>query len=121
MEEDFLAALSAVNAVKNWGEHPQGATFPAIVLNVIDNAQGITHGGGDGLWTGRVQVDCYARTFKAARDLSNAVAAALHGYRGGGLRLVVHEATRSSRESGASDADRLYRFGSDFLTHWRDE
>lgn len=128
MEEDFTAVLTAASAVTsivpvariNWGQHPQGAAYPALVLNLIDNAPGLTMQGTDGLWSGRVQVDCYAREFKQARDLATAVAAALHGHRGANLRLVVHAATRSTRESAASDADRLFRFGLDFLTHWRD-
>lgn len=125
MEEDVIGVLTASAAVTafspsvNWGEHPQGGAYPAIVLNVIDNAPGLTHQGGDGFYQGRVQVDCYARTFTEARNLSLAVSDALHGYRGDGLRLAIHVATRSSREVAASEADRLFRFGLDFLTHWR--
>jgi hypothetical protein len=103
----------------NWGEHPQGAPNPYITMAVISDNQGLTMNGPDGLSMGRVQVDCYAPTYAQAKYLSRAVRDVLHGYRGGGLRLVTHVATRDSRESGTNEAERLFRVSLDFTTAWR--
>lgn len=127
MEQELRAILLASSGVTalapaariNWGAHPQGAALPALVLNVISDAEGYHLKGRDGLSQGRVQVDAYAETYAQAKQLSRAVRAALSGYRGGGFRLVEHVATRDSREGGSNEADRPYRVSLDFLTHWR--
>lgn len=127
METDFRAALIAAAGLGlpatriSWGAHPQGEALPAIVLNVIDDAQGLTLQAPDGLHRGRVQVDCYAATYAAAKTLSRAVSAALHGYSAGNFRLVAHTATRDSREGGSNEAERPFRVSLDFMTYWRDD
>lgn len=127
MEEAFRAILTTDTAVKalipasriNWGTHPQGAAFPAIVLNVISDAEDYHMNGPNGLFQGRVQVDVYADTYGAAKAASRAVRALLHCYRGGGFRLITHVSTRDSREGGSNEADRPCRVGMDFTTAWR--
>jgi hypothetical protein len=127
MEEAFRAALLASSGVTtlvpaarlNWGAHPQGAAKPYVVMMVVSDAQGMTLTGPDGLSQGRVQVDCYAPTYTLAKQVSRAVRAVLHGYRGGGFQLVEHVATRDSREGGTNEAERLFRVSLDFSTHWR--
>lgn len=125
---DLLLATVGVLAVAgtriNWGSHPQGADLPAVVLNTIGDAEAYDLDGANGLSQGRVQADCYAMSYKGAKDLAAAVRAALSGYRGGGFRLIEHVATRDSRDGGSSDggsneAERPYRVSLDFLTHWR--
>lgn len=37
----------------------------------------------------------------------------------GFIRLIEHAGSRDSREGGTNEADRLFRVGLDFLTHWR--
>ena len=127
MEEQLRAALLASSGVTalapapriNWGTHPQGEPLPALVLNVISDAEGLTMQGPDGLSEGRVQIDAYAMTYGEAKTLSRAVRSVLHGYRGGGFRLVQHVATRDSREGGTNEAERPFRVSMDFTTHWR--
>ena len=126
MEEDFRALLLADSGVSalagsrvNWGAHPQGQSLPAVVLNVVSDADGMTMQGPDGLWQGRVQADAYAETYGAAKGLAQAVIARLNGHRGGGFRLVEHVATRDSREGGSNEAEHPFRVSLDFLTHWR--
>lgn len=127
MEEDFRAVLLAASGVGlpagriNWGAHPQGAVLPALVLNVIDDAQGLTLRAPDGLHQGRVQADCYGATYAAAKGLARAVIAALHGHSGGNFQLLAHVATRDSREGGSNEAERPFRVSLDFMTHWRDD
>lgn len=120
----LLTSSAAITAIApaariNWGVHPQGAGLPALVLNVVSDAEGLTMQGPDGLSEGRVQIDAYAYTYADAKNLSRAVRAVLHGYRSGGFRLVQHVATRDSREGGTNEADRPFRVSMDFTTHWR--
>jgi len=103
-----------------FGAVPQGTAYPYLVLNVISAVQGLTLTAPDGLTVSRVQVDAYALTYDAAFALSRAVMAALHGASSGSLRLIVHEATRESREGGTNEADRPFRASLDFMTHWRE-
>lgn len=127
MEEEFRALLTGSAAVTaivpasriNWGAHPQGAALPGLVLNVIDDAEGLVMNGPNGLFQGRVQVDCYAETYKGSKQLSRVVHALLHGYRGGSFRLVSHDSSRDSREGGSNEATRPYRVSMDFNTAWR--
>lgn len=126
MEEDFRALLLADTAVAalvgdriDWGERPQGAGYPALVLNVITNIEGFHMNGRNRLFEGRVQVDCYGLTYGAAKALSRAVISLLHCHRAGRFRLVTHVAMRDSREGGSNEAERPYRVGLDFSTAWK--
>ena len=126
MEEDFRALLLADSGVASFagsrvgfGERPQGGGCPAIVLNTISGAEGLTMKGPDGLLQSRVQVDTYALSYAEAKAAARAIVSALHGYRGGGFRLVEHVSTRDSREGGTNEAERPYRVSLDFMAHWR--
>lgn len=126
MEEAFrallVAALPSIGATRiNWGAHPQGLARPALVVNVVSGADGMTMQGPDGLLMARVQVDCYADSYTAAKTVSRTVIAALNGHRGGGFRGVFHASTRDGREGGSNEADRPYRVSLDFMVNWRAE
>ncbi|MGY9046064.1 hypothetical protein P775_14245 [Puniceibacterium antarcticum] len=104
----------------NWGVHPQGAEYPALVLNVIGDMPGATLAGSDGLFVGRIQIDAYGNTYGAAAMLGHVVRDLLHGYAGGHFRGVWLDAgPRSGRESGEINAARPFRSSLDFLTNWR--
>lgn len=125
MEEEFRALLqgsAALTAIVpsgniNWGEVPQGTRPPAIALHVIDNADGLTQQGRDGLWQGRVQVDVYDLTFGDATLAARAVDDLLGGYRGGGFRLITLSQQRSNKDQ--QSVDRPYWISMDFITNWR--
>lgn len=127
MEEQFRAILAANAGVAaivplariNFYTHPQGASLPAMVLNVISGAEGVTLTGRDGLERGRVQVDCYATTYSGAKTLGRAAHDAMHAYSGGGFSLIEGVAMGDFREGGSNEAERPYRFRLDFNTHWR--
>ena len=102
----------------SWGTHPQKAPYPGIVLNVIGNADGLTLKGPDGLWQGRVQVDCYAEDYSAVVTLSKAVINLLSGHKGGGFQGIFLAGQRDSHAD--EPVGRLYRISIDFRTHWRD-
>lgn len=109
-----VAVASHVAQRVNFGAHPQGQPLPAIVLNTVSDLEGITLSGPSGLSAGRIQVDCYADQYGAAKLLSRAVKAALHGYSGDGVQGVFHAGSRDSREGGTNEADRPYRVSLDF-------
>ena len=126
MEEAIRAFLLATTAVTNicgtrinFGTHPQGLAYPAIVLNTIGDAEDHTLVGPDGLSQGRIQADCYATTYGGAKLLSRAVRAALDGYSGGDFSGVFLAGSRDDREGGGNEPDRNFRASLDFLTNWR--
>jgi hypothetical protein len=128
MEEAFRGLLTSSAAILthvpagriNWGHHPQGAGKPYIVLIVVSDVAGITMRGPDRLSQGRVQVDCYAPSYEAAKAISRALVTLLDGYRGGQFSLIRHAGSRDhGREGGTNEAERLHRVGLDFMTHWR--
>lgn len=125
METGFRALLTSSAEVSAlapadrivWGMLGQGKALPAAVLNAVSNNQGMTQQGPDGLWQGRVQVDCYGLTYAAAKELADAVIKILNGYRDANFRLIVFDARRDHNETGATD--RPHRISLDFLTNWR--
>lgn len=121
MEENFRSLVQAAvpGVAVNWGEHPQGAAWPGIVLTVVGQSDGLTQKGPDGLWVGRVQVDAYAASYAGAKAISRALIGALNGYSGGGFDLISLIAATDGRESGESDATRPYRVRMDYRTVWR--
>jgi len=125
MEEELRALLLADSGVSshvgsrvNFGTHPQGQPRPAIVLNTISDAEGYTLSGPNGVTQARVQADCYADTYGAAKLLSRAVRALLSGYSGGSFQGVFHVGTRDGREGGSNEAERPYRVSMDFMVHF---
>ena len=124
MENAFRALLTSSAAVTahvpatriNFGTHPQGAQFPGIVLNTIDDAEGMTFTGPDGLSQARVQVDCYGATYAEAKSLARTVRGDLNGFSGGQFQGVFLALSRDYHETGA--ADRPYRVSMDFLVKW---
>ena len=124
MEEEIRALLRAAPAVAahvagrvNFGAHPQAAPFPALVLNTVGDVEGIDLDGRAGIASARVQVDCYAATYGAAKLLSRAVLATLNGHTGGPAAVVQGIApagSRDGRETGANEAAQPFRVSIDF-------
>lgn len=105
MEEEFRTLLTDAVSVTthapkeriNWGRR---VGLSAIALHQIAGTEGLTHTGPDGLTNSVVQVDCWAATFKGARDLANAVNARLHGFKGGAFKVIRVEGRRTTFEPG---------------------
>lgn len=120
MKKELRSLLTSVISAERiaWGRFPQDTPLPAVLLHLIDDADGMTMQGPDGLWRGRVQVDCYALAYDEADALARAVIAQLRGYRGGGFRGIILKGQRDDNETGASD--RPYCISIDFQTNWRE-
>jgi hypothetical protein len=129
MEQEFRAILTGATAVTSlvpaariaWGGAPQGVGHPYVVLWLIGGQDGAHMNGPNELFEGRVQVDCYGRTYSEASAVAAAIKPVLHFYRGGGFQGVFHAGTRSSREGGTNEAERPYRVSLDFTLAWRDD
>ncbi|MBI6628327.1 DUF3168 domain-containing protein [Pontibaca salina] len=126
MEKEFRALLLADSGVSalvgtriDWGARPQGAPLPAIVLHTVSDVSGHTLDGPWALTTGRVQVDCYADSYGAAKALGRAVRAALDGTRSGNINAVFYQNSRDGREGGTNEADRPFRVSMDFLVNYQ--
>ena len=58
----------------DWGLRPQGDHLPGIALSRVSGLSTMHFGGSAGWQRDRVQVDVWARTFKAARDIGDLLA-----------------------------------------------
>jgi hypothetical protein len=126
MEQELRAILLAASSVTdvvvnriNWGSIPQGQPYPSVAMHVIDEVTESTMTGPDGLFQGRVQIDCYALTYSQSKILARAIIAVLDGYRGGVFSGIFLASARDSRESGTNEADRPFRVSLDFATNRR--
>ena len=125
MEEQIRALLLADSGVSglvsdriNYGEHPQGEAMPFIVLNVISDAEEYHLTGPKGVSVARIQADCYAATYGAAKQLSRSVRELLSGYQSKPVQGVFHVSSRDGREGGTNEAERPYRVSMDFMIHF---
>lgn len=100
----------------NFGIHPQGVAYPGIVLTVVDNTEGLTLEGADGLWSGEVQIDCYADEYGQAKRLSRAVINTLRDYSDAEFQGIFFRGSRDYGKTGG--ADRPFRVSLDFSTFW---
>ena len=105
----------------SWAERPQGSALPALVLTQISGAPTYVLRGPSNYTEARVQVDCWASTFLAARQLADAVRAALSGFSGvrGSTRFhgVFLDAERDLRDAETDGAERFFRVSQDFMVH----
>ncbi len=60
-----------------WTVRPQGAAYPCIVLQVVDDNRSQNMGGFNGFRPTLVQADCYSLTASESVDLREAVIAAI--------------------------------------------
>lgn len=70
------AVLAAVGTQAFWSVVPQTATLPYIRMQVISDPRPADLDGEEIARETRVQVDCFAKTYKAARQLAEAVISA---------------------------------------------
>lgn len=110
---------SLVGTRVNFGTHPQGKPLPAIVLNIASALEEI-HMNGKGPHQVRFQIDCYATTYAAAKQVGDAVNDLLNAYVGGGFLFIRQVARSRTREGGTNEPTRDYRDRQDFITHWRE-
>ena len=102
---------------------PQNPTYPTIVYHRISGAREHSHDGSSGLAHPRFQLDLWAKTHIAAKDLAEKVRAALDGYKGvmGGVGGVdVNGVFLEDDDDGYDDDLQVYWWRMDF-TLWHSE
>lgn len=131
----WLEALPAAGGAKCYpfGQVPQGAAHPHLSYFRVSGRRVRTLGGPSLISSPRVQLDAWARDYKAARTLADAVRAALEVFVGdertagrvprlvpGGRELqsiIVHDCTDAADEPGHGDELSEHRVTLD-LTIW---
>jgi hypothetical protein len=125
MEEELqillTGGLSVPDAQIGWFTAPQGVARPHVVMNVITAAEGLVMNGPNGLEEGIVQIDVYSLNRAEVKTVARAIRDLLHGYRGGGFRMIRHDRMRDTREGGSNEAERPYRVSMDFTFGWSAE
>jgi hypothetical protein len=125
MEEELRALLLSSSGVSshvgkriNFQTHPQGQALPALVLNTISDVQEYTLDGATGINESRVQVDCYASNYGAAKQLSRSVLRLLSAYQGGGFQGVFHVSSRDDYAGGSNEPEGASRVSMDYIIHF---
>lgn len=93
---------------------PQGSALPAVTVHRIDGGPEYAADGEVGLTNGRVQIDCYGRTYNAAKSAADACKAALSAVRDTTIltidvRYIMVVFERDTRETGAKADEYLFR------------
>lgn len=130
MEENLLSNLRADSGiilrtgthnsrpVVDWGQRPDEAPLPALVLTRISTDRLYTHGGAATLTAARVQCDCYGTTYQAVALLERALLAKMEsGGTGWEAFLLSH---RDFDPVIAQGGERIFRKMSDFNVWYKD-
>ncbi|MDW9773083.1 DUF3168 domain-containing protein [Sinorhizobium meliloti] len=118
MEEALTALLASIAGGRRyWVRAPQTEPRPFVVLNRVDGVPSYHYQGASGLVASRVQLDCYADTYTAAKATARAVEAILSGYEGGIIQAIFLESHRDLPAADAGDVTNLFRASIDITVH----
>jgi hypothetical protein len=130
MEEALRTWMLAATGVRtlvgqrvDWALRPQGEAIPpqgaSIVLHLIDDLPAMNLASPSGWSAARVQVDCWARTHKIARDAAAAVSGLANGFRGtlSNIRIRTFVIDRST-DQGSEAGNTLHRTRLDLRVWW---
>lgn len=116
MEEALLAHLAANGGVRalvsgriEWTARSD--TSPSVALHLITSIPDTTLAGQSGLVEARVQIDCWADTFLKAKQIGNAVIAALPPRRTviGEVRFLACTVLGTDRDRSGETPNQLHR------------
>ena len=125
MEAALIAKLLATAGVTtlvgqriNWSRRAQGAALPAIVLHRVSGLPDVHHAGASGLVVSRVQVDCWAASYGAAKGVARAVETAITAqtFTQGAVRFDVI-LIDSERDDSTDETTPLFRTSLDLMIH----
>ena len=125
MEEDLIALLLATAGITSlvstriyWTQKQQGAANPYMVLTKVSRVVSYTYDDAVKLMPSRVQFDCYAITFGAAKNIARALEARISGmaetYGSTYFNGCFLDSERDSFEEAATP-DKLFRTSLDFI------
>jgi hypothetical protein len=126
MEQAIIARLLATAGVTAIagdrvfpGSRPQASALPAVVFNVVSGAPVYTDDGEAGLAENRIQLDCWASTYTAAKQLAAAVKASLSAFVGDAAGVTFQNilliTERDRREGGSNAPEYLFRTMLEFI------
>lgn len=99
------AGLSALVGTRiHWDLAPQGTGLPFVVLTLVSSRPMYVHGGRAGLTPHLVQLDAYAETKAAAKEVSRALADAVEALGPPTFQKAFVETERSGLDAGAGRA-----------------
>lgn len=124
MDESLQALLLADGAIAAhvagriyWGAAAQGCAAPYIVLRQISARDHAHMQGAGGLFTYRVQADCYGRDRPSARALAITLQRQINGTQAGQLRLIRFDAEREGYSPTAGGES--FVLSQDYIITWR--
>jgi len=118
MEELLTSLLLGVASGRRyWVKAPQAADRPFVVLTRIDGLRDYVMQGPTGYVASRVQVDCYADTYTAAKVTGRAAMAVLSGHRSGNILGIFVESERDLPAVDAGEVTHLFRTSIDIMIH----
>lgn len=118
MEEALTALLASVAGGRRyWGRAPQAAARPYVVLTRITGIRDYHTRGASGLVESRVQADCYADTYSAAKGLARDVRDAVSGHRAVIFKGIFIDSERDLPAADAGEVNHLFRVSIDLIIH----
>lgn len=121
---DRLGANATVSALVSsrvyFTEAPQTPAIPYAVIYRIDSPRVHSMTGPSGLAAARIQVDCYAKTAKEAREVGAAVRVSLDGFRGLQSGVNVQGVLLLDEMDGYSESSELKRVTQDYRVWYRE-
>ncbi len=118
-EQITLALASVASGRRYWVRAPQDAPRPHVVLHRVDGVPNY-HFCGRGTVASRVQANCFADTYTAAKQLSRAVVAALDQYSdpANGIQAILLDSDgRDLPTEDAGAVNYLFAVAIDFSVH----
>lgn len=130
MEESltaYLLAFSGLTAIVGnriqWAVRPQGSTLPQVVLHKIDGTPFYDDTGESQLFSARVQMDCWGRTYAESKNTARQIMARLSGAvftQSGIVFQSVHcEDEQDDFERGAG-GEEFYRVRLDYIIIYKE-
>lgn len=117
MEEHVYGVLNAgLSFDVKWGAFGDGVGLPRAVLHHVSGDRDMSLDG-PGLIHGRIQIDCFDKTYAGAVTASRAVRALLEGYQAGPVLGIFLDTIRSSDDE---DTGLLQRVSLTFSVTYRD-
>ena len=99
---------------------PQKPTYPAIVYTRISGERAYSLGGPSDLASPRFQIDCFASTYSAAKDLASKIRSAINGFRGTVAGVLVQGVFLENDNDIFEDDFSVYRVSSDYFIHYKE-
>jgi hypothetical protein len=130
MEEDVIGLLLATAPITALvadrvcpARRPQGSPMPVIVVTRISGAPEYADDGEIGLEAVRLQIDSWATTYTAAKQLGRLVRDRLSAFSGvygaTDFSYIMLDEERDLSEQGANQTDYPFRIAQDWIFHVR--